>query len=193
VKEVFPGLSQPGPYLRSLVLSTFLEDSMLELRIASLSAGVHTFTLRPSAADLDLDPDAFRDLHVDVRLDLTENQAHVVLDTAATASLVCDRTLVDFEQQVQGTHEVVFSSAAAHARDAGAEPAEDVFPLDAGQVSLDLTTPVRDTIMLSLPTRCLAPGAEDADLPTSFGALSGEDGAPVDSRWEALLKLKQND
>ncbi len=163
---------------------------MLELRISALSPGVHNFTLYPSPDDLDLVDQAFRDITVDVRLDLSDNQAHVTLDTSAIAALVCDRTLVDFEQEVEGSHEVVFSSAAAHAIDAGAEPTEDLLPLGDNQVALDLTTPVRDTLMLSLPSRRVAPGAEDAEIPTSFGELRDSDGDAIDSRWQALLDRK---
>ncbi len=163
---------------------------MIDLRISALSPGVHTFTLHPSPDDLDLGDQAFRDITVDVRLDLSDHQAHVTLDTSAIAALVCDRTMVDFEEHVEGTHEVVFSSAAAHAIDAGSEPTDDLLPLDAGQTSLDLTTPVRDTLMLSLPQRRIAPGAEDAEIPTTFGALKDDDGDVVDARWQALLDRK---
>ncbi len=163
---------------------------MIDLRISALSPGVHTFTLHPSPGDLDLGDQAFRDITVGIRLDLSDHQAHVTLRTSALAELVCDRTLVDFDEQVEGAHEVVFSAAAAHALDAGSEPTDDLLPLDAGQTSLDLTTPIRDTLMLSLPQRRIAPGAEDAEIPTTFGALEDSAGDVIDSRWQALLDRK---
>lgn len=165
---------------------------MFELRIGPLEPGVHTFALRPSADDLDLDTDAFRDIAVDVRLDLSESQAHVALATRATAALVCDRTLVPFEQTVEGHHDVLFAAAAAHAEAAGEEPSDGLLPLVPGQTSLDLTAATRDTIVLSVPARCVAPGAEDAELPTTFGALTDDEGNAVDARWQALLDLKKN-
>jgi uncharacterized protein len=165
---------------------------MFELQIGPLEPGVHTFALHPSPDDLDLDADAFRDIAVDLRLDLSEGQAHVTLETRATASLICDRTLEPFEQVVEGTHDVFFTAAAAHAEAMGEKPSDDLLPLVPGQTTLDLTTATRDTIVLSVPVRCVAPGAEDAELPTSFGALTDDEGNAVDARWQALLDLKKN-
>jgi hypothetical protein len=43
--------------------------------------------------------------------------------------------------------------------------------------------------MLALPMRRVAPEAHDQDIPTTFGALTNNEGEPIDARWEALLEL----
>lgn len=158
---------------------------MLEVRLAALKPGLHTFTFHPSAEELELDPAEFRDMEVNVRLDYEPHQVYVELTARATATLLCDRTLVPFEQPVEGRYAMLFTSAQTEEEDAG-----DVRPLPDDTVALDLSEAVRDTLVLALPARRVAPGAEEAPLQTQFGALTGDDGEPIDPRWEALRKFK---
>lgn len=158
---------------------------MLDIRIASLKSGLHTFTFEPSPEEIGLDPAEFKGISVAVRLDLEPDQAYVTLTARAVASLVCDRTVVTFEQPVEGTHAILFTAA-----EMGEEVTDEVQPLPPDTVSLDLTEAVRDTLLLALPSRRVAPGAEEAPLPTTFGALRDENGDVIDPRWEALRKFK---
>jgi uncharacterized metal-binding protein YceD (DUF177 family) len=78
------------------------------------------------------------------------------------------------------------------------EDDHDVVPTD-GDVSdepdfivivdgiLDLTTPVRDVILLAVPIRPVAPEAADVEITTSFG---GDD--DIDPRWTALRTLRES-
>lgn len=157
---------------------------MLSVRIASLSPGVHTLAFSPSATDLDLDPEAFRDLAVDVVLDYDPQRIYVRLRVRAVATLLCDRTLVPFEQPVEGAFALLY------AVDAEGGEADDLRPLAADATDLDLAEPVRDTLLLALPARCVAPGAEDAPIQTRFGALLDDEGNEIDPRWEALRRFQ---
>lgn len=170
---------------------------MLSLDLTPFEPGLHEITLTPTPEDLDLDPEAFADIVVDVRLDYQEDHALVLLTVRATATLECDRTLEMFRQQVSGRHDVLFLAPHEMERRRGpdgeiAEGEDDVYELPEPGVPLDLTTPVRDTILLALPIRRIAPGAEDREIPLVFGALSDEEGEPLDARWEALRRLKDN-
>src|SRR5690606_37846589 len=69
---------------------------------------------------------------------------------------------------------------------------DDVQPLLDDATALDLTDAVRDTLLLALPLRRVAPEAEDAEIPTSFGAPTDAEGNPVDDRWEALRRLRDD-
>lgn len=155
---------------------------MLRVRIASLPHGLHEETLRPSAADLDLDPEVFSDLEVELRLDLGEQRVLAQFVASATARLECDRTLAMFDQRVEGDHAVLFTS------DAASEDDEGVLPLPADATEIDLTAPVRDTLLLALPVRRVSPEAEAAEIPTAFGGPA--DGEPTDDRWAALQALR---
>ena len=97
-------------------------------------------------------------------------------------------------------HGVVEIDAGEHGEDEGLEESDqeleggesdDAVPLEDDDAAIDLAGPVRDTLLLSLPARRVAPGAEDVDIPTAFGAETDDDGRPVDPRWDALRALRE--
>jgi len=67
-----------------------------------------------------------------------------------------------------------------------------VRPLDPSDRELDLTDLVRDTILLSLPQRRVAPGAEDEPINREFGTADEDEETPVDPRWSKLEELKDD-
>lgn len=156
---------------------------MLSVRITSLKEGLHHVALHPEATVLDLDPSVFHDIHIDARLDRRSDRILVMLAAEAVATLTCDRTLKPFEQPLEGTYDLLFAPPEI------AEGDEDVRVLLPSDQEIDLTDAARDTLLLALPARCVAPGAEEEDIPVAFGAPSGEDAA-IDPRWEALRKLR---
>lgn len=160
---------------------------MLGIDITHLQPGLHTWSLTPEAEDLDLDAAAFADIRVDVELDLQRERALMRLEARAVATLECDRTLVEFQQPVDGTYELLLVPP----EQATAAGEEDIRPLPEPGQPLDLTGPVRDTLVLALPVRRIAPGAEEQDIPLQFGPPA-EEGAPADSRFEALRKLRDD-
>ena len=160
---------------------------MLQIDIAGLADGVHTQTLRVDASTLGLDPDAFDAIGLDLRLDVAGRRILAAFDVHAVAVLECDRTLVPYRQPVSGRHAVLFLPADQLPPEA---EDDDVLPLPATATTLDLTDAVRDTLLLSLPLRRIAPTAENAEIPTSFGARTDAEGHPVDDRWDALRRLR---
>ncbi|HYE57464.1 MAG TPA: DUF177 domain-containing protein [Rhodothermales bacterium] len=156
---------------------------MLPVRLTALSPGLHPFDFTPSAADLDLDPEAFRDVHVDGHLDVAATRIVVHLTARAVIRLTCDRTLVEFDQAIEGRHLVVFTTDPNLAD--GSDDDLLLIPPDASVI--DLAGPARDTLVLAVPARAVAPGAEDVELPTQFGTEE------IDPRWEGLLRLRGDD
>ena len=159
---------------------------MICIDIKSLTPGIHEFAWQPAAEALELDSGVYRDLEVSARLDFSPSRIFVTLQTRAIAQLVCDRTLVDFDQEVEGTHSILYSSGDL-VEDAEAQD-DDIRELKKGDEEIDLTDIVRDTLILSIPARKIAPGADEKEIPLAFGTpQSGE--AAIDPRWEALRKL----
>ena len=156
---------------------------MLHVRITALSPGFYPFSFTPSAEEVGLDPNAFRDLRVEGHLDVAETQIVGHLHARAVARLTCDRTLVDFEQPIEGRHLVVYTTDPVLADGSS----DEVQLIAHGAPFLDLADAARDTLVLAVPARALAPGAEDVEIPTQFGV---ED---VDPRWAALLRLRGDD
>lgn len=136
-------------------------------------------TVHPDADNLDLDARELADVHAVVTLVRTGDRISVTVDVAATATLTCDRTDVRFTQPIAGAYHALLVEAGQDAPDH-----DEVIILEKFQKTIDLTHMIRDTLLLAIPTRKIAPGAENLDIPTVFG---GE--VAVDSRWDALQAL----
>jgi len=171
---------------------------MFALDLAPLSHGVHHIQRKPTAADLDLPEEEFSDVVVDLVVDHGDQKVLVTLQASATAHLRCDRTLKAFEEDVQGSYTVLFADRHAATPgfedDDSTEPYAEVRELEPTQHMLDLTEDVRDTLRLALPQRRVAPGAEEAELQTTFGVSAEEEqaGDTIDPRWEALRSLSSS-
>ncbi|MEM8483956.1 MAG: DUF177 domain-containing protein [Bacteroidota bacterium] len=161
---------------------------MIQVDIKSLKPGIHDFEWQPSPEALGLDPDVFQELHVGARVDFHPNRIFVVLETEAEAHLKCDRTLASFTQLVEGEHQVLYSATPSVD---GESVDDEVQRIGHADEEIDLTAFVRDTFILSIPARKIAPGADMEEIPLEFGAPAGSE-AGIDPRWEALRKLSSD-
>jgi uncharacterized protein len=166
---------------------------MLIIDVTSLSTGTHHLEFAPSASQADLDPSTFRDLQVDVELQYHRDRILVKIDATATAELTCDRTLQPYDESLEGHHSVLFGPPSMVGQDG--EEFEEVRPFTASDREIDLTDVVRDTLLLAVPQRRIAPGAEDEPIEREFGAADDapEEDGPVDPRWEDLKGLKDGE
>ncbi len=164
---------------------------MFAIGIEALAPGVHERTFRPEAEALELDPSAFRDVEVTARLDVAEERILVSLKVRVRVTLECDRTLRSFDQLIEGAYRILFSCAEFASDRKGS--CNEVRIMDPGDRVLDLTDITRDTILLAVPARRVAPEAEDIDIPMTFGVPQGTEGSSIDPRWEALSALKSEE
>lgn len=159
---------------------------MFTIEIANLEHGLHLLEFTPDVKSLDLDVEAFKDVEVDARLDVSERRILVSLDVRAAALLECDRTLKPFEQKIEGFYDLLFAQPDFVAADDHAF--DEIRPMDLHEQEVDVTDAVRDTILLAVPPRHVAPGAEEEEIPTEFGAPEADD--EIDPRWAELKRLK---
>ncbi|MBT8401286.1 MAG: DUF177 domain-containing protein [Rhodothermia bacterium] len=157
---------------------------MIRIDIASLKGGVNRLEFEPPAEELELDPEVFSNVQVRAEVDVRADQILVRFDADARARLVCDRTLKPFTQDVSGSYAVLFSSR----DDMGMDGVDDVRTYAASDRTIDISEPVRDTLILALPTKRIAPGADDVEIPNRFGEADEEE---IDPRWEALRGLRK--
>jgi len=160
--------------------------AMFTIEIGVLEPGLHTFTLEANPQALDLDSKKFMSIEVDARLDVSERRILVCLTARAAARLECDRTLRPFDQLIEGTYHLLFTLPDFMKPEG--DTYDEVRPMESTDTEIDVTDAVRDTILLAVPARCVAPGAEDEEIPTEFGAPEEEHA--VDPRWAALRGLK---
>ena len=157
---------------------------MFKLEIPEQIGNTERTSHTPVAADVDLDPSKFSDIRVDSAVTALEDQLIVVLNCSASAHLICDRTLEPFVEEIEGEFGVVYKN------DLGDEPESEelkLLPSDARQIVL--TEAVRDTLVLAIPARKIAPAAREIEIPTEFGVSETKE---MDPRWEALKALKKD-
>lgn len=157
---------------------------MIRIDIASLKGGVNRLEFAPPADQLELEPEVFSNVRVRAEVDVQADQILVRFDADAVAHLVCDRTLKPFTQDVSGSYVVLFTSREGM----GLDGVDDVRTYTASDRTIDISEPVRDTLILALPTKRVAPGADDVEIPNRFG--EGDEGE-IDPRWEALRGLRK--
>lgn len=167
---------------------------MLTVDITPFKSGIHHVELDPSADDVNLDPTSFGDVHVEAELHCRRDRILVHLHASATAELTCDRTLRRYDQPLEGSYSVLFGPPSLQGQEG--EEFDEVRPLSPTDREIDLTDVVRDTLLLAIPQRTVAPGADEEDIDMEFGApADGEDEAEddVDPRWSKLKELKDDE
>jgi len=164
---------------------------MLTIDVPSLDQGTHHVSFSPSPEEANVDPDTFTQIQVEVELQYHRDRILVKLRAAATAELTCDRTLKEYEQRVQGRYSLLYGPPSMVGQEG--EEFEEVRPLQATDTEIDLTDVVRDTILLALPQRQIAPDVDDEPVEKTFGSSEEDDTAPVDPRWSKLQELRDDD
>ncbi len=159
---------------------------MVLIDISALSSGVHEVTLHPSSGDLNLGKDEFGSIKAVVRLHIGDHQILAQLHVSANSRLICDRTLIPFTQRVSGEFSVMFTTKVISRYDTD----EVVKHLDPAARELDVTEAIRDTILLAVPLRKVAPEASEAELNLTYQDETTE--TLTDPRWEELKKLKSD-
>jgi len=163
---------------------------MLTVDVTSLSDGIHHLEFSPSAEEAALDPTTFRDVHVEAELQCHRDRILVKLSATATAELTCDRTLKSYDEDVEGRYNLLFGPPEMVGQEG--EEFEEVRPFHPSDQEIDLTDVVRDTLLLALPQRQIAPGAEEEPIDQEFGRPEEAEEEPIDPRGEELQKLKNN-
>ncbi len=147
-----------------------------------------TYSCRPEAKTLGLDPDQFADLQVEIRAQPSGGNVRVKVRARAMASLICDRTLEEFRRPVDGSCSVLFVASSAKVNGVVDDSHDEVHYFGVHDKTIDVTAIVRDTILLAVPVRKVSPAAESVDIQTVFGGP----GSGVDARWETLLSIREN-
>lgn len=157
--------------------------------IRSLQSGRHRFDFALRAADLDLDEGVFRDLAAVATVDLGR-EVLVTVSASAIARLECSRTLEEFDQPLRGELRLlaVRESGETELEDGEVAPDDEADVVVVEDGVIDLTSPIRDIILLAVPIRPVAPQAANLEIPTTFGASDDS----VDPRWAALRRLRSD-
>lgn len=127
-------------------------------------------------------------VHTEVDIRPCAGFFEVLFRSTGTVRVACDRCLDDMDQPVSAENRIIVKFGSEESE------ADDVVVVDENEGFLDLAWLIYEFIALAIPVRHIhAPGECNADMLRALeehaANSSGNEGA-VDSRWNALLKLK---
>lgn len=163
--------------------------TMLAFKINEIPKGKSTETLSIESGKLDLAGFEYRNLVLEIGFEKREAALQVSFLFTAEVVVICDRSLEEFWQPVEGKYEVIFKEGI----DFDSEDEQmSIRRLDISGNIINIETEVRDSIVLSVPLRKIHPRFfnEDGDL-IEFEHQT-EESPEIDPRWEALKNLKDN-
>ena len=124
------------------------------IRIASLRDGLNRWLESVHADDLEIDPTTYpHSVEVEIEADKRGGKIAVEVKAQTEGLFVCDRCGKDFHRFIGGDCAVMFIRREEPLPDE--MPGDDLRSFILGQEKLDITTEVRDALLLSLPLKIL--------------------------------------
>ncbi len=171
---------------------------MIRILVHGIKDGQHEIDLKVPAKEQDgIVPEFFGDVLVKGKLTKLVNRFSFRGLAKCKALLVCDRTLKEFEQEIET--ELLLSFIADNNLVFGIDPdAEEIKDNEERVIRedekyVDITRDVVESLMLGIPMKKVAPDAVDKDLEELYPNLSPEnEDDEIDDRWDALKKIKLN-
>lgn len=130
---------------------------------------------------------------VDVTLDKRETFIDAVFRIKGTTTLICDRSLEEFEFPIEMDEHIIFKFGHENR-----EISEELVMIERGTESLELAPYLYEFIGLAIPMKKLHPKFEDESEEDEIIYTSGpapeenNSDEPIDPRWEVLKKLNKN-
>ena len=162
----------------------------MKINISNLSQGTHDYELSKSAGDLGLGENFLSDVSARVMLEKSSRQILLRAHVSANAVFHCDRCLEEFRKEITPTLQTLY---VWNADDQPGSEDEEVRVLPADANMIDISTDVREIVLLGVPLKLLCK-EECAGLCHRCGrnlnhTANGEcDCTPneIDPRWNKL-------
>lgn len=167
---------------------------MLKFKIFEIPEGQSQRTIELESDDLEIEEVPFNGAVLDINFYRTLQFIQVKFGLKADIKLICDRSLDEFDHQIETNYEVLFK---AEEVEESADEKGSIRNIDVHSKQIDLEQDVLDSILLNLPVKKLHPRfLDDEGNPTefvnrNFGEQTDEDEENIDPRWEALKELKK--
>ncbi len=164
---------------------------MFKLYIANLQDGVHTqeYIIQPAELSLS-DEECFgQDLRIRLEIEKVGRNLFIIAKLTAPLSLICDRCAEPYTGLLDEAYRMLFTSDPDMANDED----ESTFLIQDTADEIDLTEPLRETVLLAVPLKrlcrpeCLGLCSHcGANLNTEPCSCKTEQ---TDPRWEKLKSL----
>ena len=167
---------------------------MLKFKIFEIPEGQSQRTIELESDDLEIEEVPFEGAVLDINFYRTLQFIQVKFGLKADIKLICDRSLDEFDHQIETNYEVLFK---AEEVEESADEKGSIRNIDIHSKQIDLEQDVLDSILLNLPVKKLHPRFLDDEgnskefVHQQFGNDSDEEEENIDPRWEALKELKK--
>lgn len=166
----------------------------MRIPLAGLKKGPKTYRQTGSASVYFEDAEMFSgDIEIEANLKLESGILHLGLEAWLEGHFICDRCGTVFERPLALRDDFFFSMDNKPA--AMEDPDMPVIP--PGALELDISQEIRDLVLLSLPLQTLCREDCKGLCPLCGANLNDEPDhhheEAVDSRWDALKKLKEKE
>lgn len=170
-----------------------MKTSKLTFSIQEIPDGKSTRSVSVESDDIELpDESELKNAVVDIEFYKTDHFIQVKFDVNAHTVLVCDRTLKQFEKDVNGSYTVLYEPNPVDQPDTEKTAVREI---SGEHLTVDISREVRDTIVLNMPARNIHPDLlDDEGNPVEFetkkfGDIEDQE-EKIDPRWSELKKLK---
>lgn len=161
---------------------------MLAFRINEIARGKSTEVVTPGSGALDLNGLEYRDLRITLEFEKREFSIQVSFTFKTEVKLICDRSLDEYWQELDGTYSILFKEGADFETE---DVRMSVRRLDISGNIINIEDEVRDTILLSVPIKKVHPRYFDENGELRELELNQEKSEQIDPRWDVLRSLQK--
>lgn len=176
---------------------------MIAVNIVAVRDGNHPFSIETDAKEIPGLASIFcGSIHADGVLRKHGDRFFITAEVSATACLICDRSLEEFEEEILTNVDVEYIvdhvlAEQQHGR-VGELDDEEVRGIRDEDKVIDITDDVRQVLVIGLPFKRVAPAYRDKSLEEIFPMIrekpidDEESTRPIGDQWAALEKLKRS-
>lgn len=170
----------------------------MKINLVNLEEGVNELRLQTTALNCGLSEESdaewlstfAHDIQLEIEVQKFSDKYFVKVSFLAPANFSCDRCLVDFTQNLEGSFRLVFSK-----QQVTDPPTDDYRHLSETATEIDLSADLRENLLLAIPMKALCHD-ECRGLCPHCGANLNEEichcqQEQIDPRWEKLKSLLQ--
>lgn len=167
---------------------------MLTFKIFEIPEGHSERTVELDMDEFDLGENTLKSGTVYIEFYRTLHFIRTKFQVDATVELICDRSLDEFDYDIEQNYEVLFK---AEKIEESADENGAIRNFDHANKQISLEQDVRDTILLNLPSKKLHPRFLDEEgnpketFNQKYGDVSDDDVEKTDPRWDKLKDLKE--
>ena len=163
----------------------------MQIRIHGIANGKHIIKLENNVKKIpDIFPEFIGDVELDGTLTKTQNRFHFIGKAKCKVQLVCDFCLEEYLDIINAdveTNFIVSSQMYFMQKDSDVVP--DELALHEDTTHYDITLDVKDSLVLSLPMRCLCSNCNGKTF-AEIRSNTEPNNKPIDPRWSKLKDIK---